>query len=711
MKKRDFVQIRNRYYLAPFATACLAIVSTAHGSDAELEKRVVTATRVSTPLTDIPASTTVITRESLQREMQTSNNLATAIGQLVPGLAFGRSTNSNYGQTLRGRDMLIMIDGVPQNTNRNVARNFSTIDHSAIERVEVIRGSTAVYGNGAAGGVINFITRKPAAENLQGSAEVGITDANGTDSGSRASLDFSSRTGRVSYLFDGAFSQTGAHTDANGDRIPTEPSQGDFSDTQTINLFSTFSYEGIDQQVQLSVNHFESKQDTDYMTDPSVMALPAGSTNAEARDGFELDEQPASKNLVASLNYTRYDVLGSELNAQAYYRDYFTRFSPFDGRAFPNWGHIAQSELESVTTGARATVNTPIIEGDGSSLAIQWGVDYASENSEGPVNTFDGDDFNNSLGLIYTKTGEKTFVPPTVTSTSGVFAQANWRVSPSLLVRTGMRHEQISVDVDTYTALGSQAEIEGAKLDYAATVYNIGTVFTVAPELDIFANYSQGFSLPDTGLILRSAPAGFEIDKGSLEALKVDNYEMGFRGDWNKLQASASVFYSESDTGYQIRGIGLPPSRNPERIQGVEGTIDYQVLDTLRTGATYTQSEGEQKVDGDWIALNASRISPVEATLYVSHETLPNWSNHIQILTTADRDAAFKDEVDNFEVKGYTTVDYSSSFTMGSGTLRLGIQNLLNRQYEDKYSQVESVNVNRLSAQGRRLAMSYNHSF
>jgi iron complex outermembrane receptor protein len=710
MNNINFCRIINNKYCVPFMAICLIPFGHVQAEDIKMDKMMVTATRVASPLGDIPASTTVISRESLIREMQTSDSLAAALGHLVPGLAFGRTTNSNYGQTLRGRDMLVLIDGVPQNTNRNVARNFSTIDHSAIDRVEIIRGSTAVYGNGAAGGIINFITRKPSSEKIAGSAEIGLTGINGHENGSRANLGVSSRTGKTSYRFDGTINQTGSFTDANGDRIPNEVSQGDFSDTRTINLFSSFAYTGADQEIQLSVNHYESEQDTTYMTDPIVLAQAAGSVNAQSRGGFELEDQPASKNLVTSLNYTRYDVLGSELQTQAYYRDYFTRFSPFDGRAYPNWGHIAQSELDSVTTGARATVNTPVLTGKHNNLALQWGLDYASEDSKGPVNLFDGDAYNNSLGLVYTKIGKETFVPPTITSSTGAFAQANWRINSQWLVRTGVRHEQIAVDVDTYTALGSAAEIEGAKLDYSATIYNIGSVFTATQNMDIFATFSQGFSLPDTGLVLRSAPEGFEISKGSLEALEVDNYELGFRGDWNHVQASISAFYNESDTGYQIREIGLSPSRNPERIQGLEGTLDYHVSQTLRVGATYSQSEGKQKTDGGWVALGANRITPVETTVYFSHATLPRWSNQVNIYTTADRDDAFDDGVDSFEVKGYTTLDYNSSILIGDGIVRVGIQNLLNKQYEDKYSQLEN-NTTRLSAQGRRLSLSYAHSF
>jgi iron complex outermembrane receptor protein len=52
----------------------------------------------------------------------------------------------------------------------NGQRDLRTIDPSVIERVEVIKGATSIYGNGSAGGIINYITRTPSkdAAPLQG---------------------------------------------------------------------------------------------------------------------------------------------------------------------------------------------------------------------------------------------------------------------------------------------------------------------------------------------------------------------------------------------------------------------------------------------------------------------------------------------------------------------------------------------------------------
>lgn len=67
---------------------------------------------------------------------------------------------------MRGRSVLVLIDGIPQSTPlRAGGRDIRSIDPSVIERVEVIKGATAIYGNGAEGGLINYITKRRITEN------------------------------------------------------------------------------------------------------------------------------------------------------------------------------------------------------------------------------------------------------------------------------------------------------------------------------------------------------------------------------------------------------------------------------------------------------------------------------------------------------------------------------------------------------------------
>src|SRR5690606_215588 len=77
--------------------------------------------------------------------------------------------------TLRGRDYLVLIDGIPQSTAlRSSSRDLNTIDVDAIERIEVVRGGTAAYGFGAAGGLVHIITKNPSKKLLDGHSKAGM---------------------------------------------------------------------------------------------------------------------------------------------------------------------------------------------------------------------------------------------------------------------------------------------------------------------------------------------------------------------------------------------------------------------------------------------------------------------------------------------------------------------------------------------------------
>jgi iron complex outermembrane receptor protein len=92
----------------------------------------VTATRNLERLTDVPRSTSVIEQEQIEEQMRVTRDLGTILSQEVPGLSPPTQSASNFGQTLRGRNISVLIDGIPQSTNRNVARDLRTIDPGAI---------------------------------------------------------------------------------------------------------------------------------------------------------------------------------------------------------------------------------------------------------------------------------------------------------------------------------------------------------------------------------------------------------------------------------------------------------------------------------------------------------------------------------------------------------------------------------------------------
>lgn len=125
------------------------------------------------------ASVTVVTREELERQQPAS---VIDVLRRVPGLHIdqrgGRGGVSSV--YMRGADpnyTLVLVDGIAVNDptdSRGGAYDFSALDPSDIERIEIARGPlSAIYGGSAVAGVINVITRRSRRQGVDAEAHIG----------------------------------------------------------------------------------------------------------------------------------------------------------------------------------------------------------------------------------------------------------------------------------------------------------------------------------------------------------------------------------------------------------------------------------------------------------------------------------------------------------------------------------------------------------
>jgi iron complex outermembrane receptor protein len=594
-----------------------------------------------------------------------------------------------------------------------------TIDPAMVQRVEVLRGATSVYGEGATGGVINIITRQgaagPARLETSVSTESSLSTP-GDGTGGRITQSVSGKRGALDYSASAAYTRTGGFYDAEGDRIPSDPNgQGGISDLNSWDAFGKLGLDLGEQRVQLTANYFRADQDTDFASDPAVNEAEPGALKARVIPGLSLAEDEGSENVLFNLDYSRPELLGSRVHAQAYYRDYLTRFGPYDGRAFASMGNaITQSFVDSDKVGGRLDLETPLPFAGAPSLL--WGLDYTDETVSQPVSVMDPDVYEQSGGLVFRKIGERTWTPEHDVRDVGLFAQLSWSPFERFLLRGGVRHERARVAVDDFTTLAG-VSVRGGELEYAPTLFNAGAVLDVTEAVNLYASFSQGFSLADIGRVLRAAPAGFVLGSQQTDAQEVDQYEAGVRGAWSILQASLSAYRNTSDLGTGFDG-DLNVVRAPERIHGVEATLDVQPARALSLGGTFTWAEGESYAEAtdEWLPLDGYRIQPPKVTAYVEHRTLPRWENRLQLLYSGSRDRLARETPGAYgaqSVKSYTVVDLLSTLRVGPGTLNLGVQNLLNEQYFPIISQlsVYSGNLNHAAARGATLNVGYSVSY
>ena len=690
-------------------------VTPAEGEELEV---VVSATRTEEQIEDVPRSVTVINREQIEQQTANSRDLGEILSKLVPGLTPPRQ--QYYAPTLRGRNPLVLIDGVPVSSNftTGFGRDLRTIDPGAIERIEVVRGPSAIYGEGASGGVINFITRRPQ-EEFTSITEIGtnFSTTHPSDSfGYNFQQGISGTEDNVDYILNFGLATSGDWFDAEGDRIPIFDYGA--SNSTTINALGKVGIDLTDEQrLQFTFNRFNDTQSYRAVPDPSTSDIP-GTQKARALNVGELEfidtSGPGNFSTLANLQYSHQNLFGSQVNLQAYYRDTLSRGAFYDLRPFDPEDPfpIGRSVQDSKRFGSRLQIETPLFK----TASLLWGADYSNEDISETYDDFDVEEFDRSGRRVLQKIGDRTVSPEFNVESLGLFAQVKWDISEQFIFNGGLRQQWFGVNVPSYINDRGDA-IEGGDRNVDGTVFNSGIVFKATEELSLFANFAQGFSIPDIARILRRPPENFNFgrDVEISEPIKVDAYEIGIRGAWQNVQAFLAAFYTESELGGTI--VFDDPSesgrlvRSPRRDYGVEAAIDWQLSKNWQLGSSLTYVEAEDDIDGDgeYQAITSFDISPVKFTAYVEHQTTPGWTNRLQLLAVGDRTRAFDDGVDEIPVDGYLVVDYISSIQVGPGTLEIGIENLFNNQYSTTTSQYIGSfdDTANFAARGRTLSFGY----
>lgn len=657
-----------------------------------------------------------------------AGNIGTILAKTVPGLADSSRTITDFGQTLRGRNALILVDGIPLNLSRETSRGLSGIDPESIQNIEVIRGSNAIYGGGATGGIIS-ITTKSAGGEPTAKTVVGFQTPLTNFSHDALSADihqyFSGSLNDWDYALDFGYKRTGSSYDASGDRIAPEPSQGDLFDSDAYSIGGKLGYHIDDNQyIQLSANYYTADQDSEYASDPSVAKLPAGSVPAKAIKGLKLADQNQNESQVYNLTYKNKDILGSNFDSQIYYRDFYTRFNPTDGRNQANRANtINQGYQENDVFGSRFTFNTPLhFLGDSS---LVWGGDFIREQSEMPLDTFDPAIYDQSGGLEFVKNGNLIYLPELTTQSVGVFAQLKHRFNDQWSAEIGARYEDSFAEVDDFIPL-TQANkpnpytVKGGKVKADAWLYNASVTFSPVEEHSIYASFSQGFQLPDVGLVIRNANTGFDLGSSFLEPVKVDNYELGWNGDFDRVSSSLAVFYSTSDLGaVQSFNNGLSLARTKEEVTGVEATFGYLGQDEIwGFGGSATWMKGRETPQGrsEDQKMTGYRIPPLKLTSYISYNPSDTWTNRLQATYWGSQDYRLdgKESFGRYDAKTYTTVDLMSSFDVNAkNNVSIGLENIFNRKYYPLYSQLlrSNNNMSHLFASGITLKVAYSHKW
>jgi len=685
-----------------------SIVPDNSGTDTELKEIVVSASRQPEILNEVPSSVTILSKKQIQQQLNISSNLSDILGASVPGLGFSTNRTQNLGQTLRGRRVLVMIDGIPQSTPlRDGAKDMRSLDPTVLDRVEVIKGATAIYGNGADGGLINYITKKANVDKaISGSTEAGtnfsLVKPKGT-AGFFVSQLFSGKVNKIDYVVSGRYEETGLYRDAKGRVL--SPEYG-MNDLKNWNAFAKIGYDiNTNNRIELMYNYFNSTQHTDYIAKAGVYGnFDSPTTGINGQRPGDPEGTPYNHN--ASLSYNGANIIGNtDINATLYFQDYLTLINYSD--FFENNG---QPATQSKKLGFRLNLNTPYEFSPLISGNITYGLDILSDITD--THLTDG----------------RLVIPEMNMTNLAPYFQLKNMFGPNLVLKTGLRLENVNIDVPDYTTIGIRnyvngtyvgggIAVNGGALDFNAFMFNAGLRYTKWALFKPFVSFSQSFSVADLGLVLRAAKEN-TVNNTSIKAVTANNYEFGFSGALDKFSYEGAVYYSTSKLGASYVYVDGNPqiSRSPEKIYGFEVAAKYRLHSKIDIGANYSFTEGKRELADKKVYLGGDRINPPKLTAYTIFRPLENWSLFVQMINTSGRD---KFEPVNGAytygtgpVKSFTAFNLSSSYTFREkSTIRLGVENLFNKDYYSVISQWQSNNMNYVKENGTRLTISFAQAF
>lgn len=690
-----------RFTPSRLAFALLCCSPLLQANDAAIEHVQVNATRSSAPVSTVPATISVITQEQIASQLAFTQDISAIIGNLLPGFSPSRQKLTSAGETLRGREPLYMIDGVPQsNPLRNGSRDGKTIDPAMIERIEVIRGANAIQGMGASGGIINIVTKSASDNTHQLSAGFTSPTDGGSDSQSyKASYLHTYRNRELAVVAGVAVSDNGMYRDANGDFIGVDGTQGDTMDSRSIDVFvKATQLLSSDETLQLMVNHYKLRGNGDYV---QIAGNVAAGIPAKSERGETEGNAPQNRVTTATLDYQHQQVWGGNLSWQLFLQDFAALYGGGTFAAFqdPAYGPglYDQSQNKSRKYGSRLTWFKPNLTMNG--LDLSTGLDWLQ------------DETYQELAL----TG-RNWVPETEFNNIAPFAQLRYSALENWTFSLGGRYEYGKLNVGDFTTLASYNStfVAGGSPDFDELLLNAGAVWQLTGNSRLYASYSEGFSMPDVGRVLRDiSTPGLSVDSFlTLQPVLSDNLELGVEFSFDSWQLRASVYRSDSDLGSRLQadadGI-YSVRREKTEIDGIEAEGQYYFSTDSQLGFSYARTNGRYDSNDDNVVdkdLGGVNIAPERLNLYWQQQWLPALSSRLQanILFSHTLDTA-----EQFD--GYTTLDLSTAYDSAFGRFSLGIENLADKQYMTYYAQSTPANARYFAGIGRTLSLNWQHSF
>jgi len=721
-----------------------------------VDEIIITGSRTGRALNKIPGAVSIINQEAITNNIALSGDFTALLARTVPGYGQSKQQMERRGETLRGRTALRLLDGVPQGSPlRDGSRDNIFTEMGVIERVEVINGPSATEGIGAAGGIINYITKSPKKMGTQFEVSAQMRSQFEDDSDSwRVSMNAIHKNDSFDFLVGASFSETGIAYDGDGQTIGIGASGSD-RDTTSDNLFIKIGTNfGADDSQRLELTHSRFVLECQcryrmYDENPAVWnwheinMIPITSIKESPPGGMASFQDFVQ----TTVSYTNSNVFGGTLFLQYYDADQAMRFEAensfskqepefmpfvFDANGFPAdyTPLVEQSEIDSLKKGLRTSWSTDSLMGNGD-LGLQVGLDVVEDTAQ------------QKLAIQ-----NRAWVPPMEYSSFAPFAQISYDLE-SWTFTAGLRNEDGELNVDDYVSSwgNDRRPVGGGQITYSDLLPNFGAIWRVNDDWSVYASYSKGFTLPNAGIPLRNMrcsndtsergdpndpinfpfggiqpdgcpndPAVTVNDIIDLEAIIVDNVEIGFSWTGDNAKVSVSMYESTSDFGASLAvdpAVGdFILSRKPTEIRGFEFTGSVNVTDNVNLTALFSQVSGKtSNSDPDVLDREMGVLDIGPDKLVVMADWMFSDKGNIVLGNTTHFDSNINEGAAGEEnIKGSSLWDLTVNYEMLQGTVSLGIDNLLDDTYLLSTSQIVFWK-NYMHGRGREVSIGYTASF
>ena len=680
-----------------------------------LEEVVITANRIKEKKTDAVANVTIIDQKKLQQFIKIAPDMSHLIGMIEPAMSLSTNTTNNRYQNLRGRSILVLIDGIPQSTPlRATDRDIRSIDPAAVERIEIVKGATSIYGNGAIGGIMNIVTKKsPKNVIFGGQTTIG---ASARDSfkenrgfGYRFNQQFYGNYKGFSYLVDAAMNQTGSAIDGTGEYI--SPRYG-LGDVRTYNGLVKLSYQfDDDNKVEAMYNFYQSLQNT-------PLVASGGKYLERPRIGVYDTKDPAAQDEGMRYNHNAYIKFNSnnifkrtdlELSAFTQHQYAIFDYRKHNARS-PRWeSSSGQATVKGEKYGIRTQLTSKVLFSENVFTQLLYGADVLIDKTSQPL--VDG----------------RYWMPELTSYNSAPFLQTKTTFFQYYVLKAGLRYDYIDVSVPNYEVLrlrntDPRVYVKGGDLTYNNLSPNIGIAYNQFKYFQPFISYSQGFSIFDLGRTLRAAKADV-LSKINTEPVKTENYEAGAYAELSKyVHLSGSYFYTYSKLGSDLKSVSgfWVVDRTPQKVYGFEVNADIFPTKWLTLGGSFISFEGKKKSteDGDWDGyMSGTSIPAPKATAYI--RVTPTEYSYLQVnyLHTGSRDR-FSPDNRGVYTEGEGIVYPIDLFSLSAGytfnksfSLALGIENLTDKVYYTPASMLVARDAEYARGNGRYFNLSLTYRY